>query len=111
MYNLLELHVFVTFSTARNADILKRVKDYVVQNSVVQGDNSVTDFDDSFLREHVKSVSIADSKLAPHEVSFCSSLYSSCKGCDTLYTLHVYTEGHEEWGIYKKKYYLPKYTV
>ena len=41
----------------------------MVQNSVVQGDNSVTDFDDSFLREHVKSVSIADSKLAPHEVS------------------------------------------
>ena len=78
VYKLLELYVFVTFSTARNADILKHVKDYVVQNSVVQGDNSVTDFDDSFLREHVKSVSIADSKLAPHEVSFYLAIYRSC---------------------------------
>ena len=62
----------IFFSTARNADILKHVKDYVLRNSVVHGDNSVSDFDDGFLQEHVKSVSISDAKLSPHEVSFFS---------------------------------------
>ena len=61
--------LFCIFSTARNAEILKHVKEYMVHNSVVHGDNQVTEFNDGFLQEHVKSISISDSKLSPHEVS------------------------------------------
>lgn len=64
------LHIEVcqdSHSTARNAEILKHVKEYMVHNSVVHGDNQVTEFNDGFLKEHVKSISISDSKLSPHE--------------------------------------------
>lgn len=54
-------------STARKSDIIAHVQKFFHMHNFSRGDLCVTDFDDSFLKDHVTKVSISDTKVSQHE--------------------------------------------
>ena len=56
------------FSTARFCDVKEQVHGYLTQTNYPNGDFVLTEFDQSFLKQHVNKITVSDTKLSQHEV-------------------------------------------
>lgn len=56
-----------TFSAARSSVVKEHVQALLKQRKVTYGDFQLFEFEDPFLQENVKSISICDTELVPQE--------------------------------------------